>query len=41
MTHNDALVAFLGPEIFMRLEWGATYPMNNVTRFSLFSRVGI
>lgn len=40
MTHNDALVAFLGPEIFARLEWHELTDEQRAAILSVF-RVGI
>lgn len=40
MTHNDALAAILGPDIFARLEWSL---LNDVQRAAILSvfRVGM
>jgi len=40
MTHNDALAAFLGPELFERLDWGR---LSNEQRDAILSvfRVGL
>jgi hypothetical protein len=40
MTQNDALAAFLGPELFERLQWGR---LNDVQRDAILSvfRVGL
>ncbi len=40
MTHNDALVAFLGPELFARLEWSALNEEQREAILSVF-RVGL
>jgi hypothetical protein len=40
MTHNDALAAFLGPELFARLEWGRLSVAQREAILSVF-RVGI
>ena len=40
MTHNDALVAYLGPEIFSRLAWSALTDEQRAAILSVF-RVGI
>lgn len=40
MTHNDALAAFLGPELFGRLEWSLLSEAQRAAILSVF-RVGI
>ncbi|MBS0386263.1 MAG: hypothetical protein JSS00_13050 [Proteobacteria bacterium] len=40
MTQNDALAAYLGPEIFARLEWSRLSPSQREAILSVF-RVGI
>lgn len=40
MTHNDALVAFLGPEIFERLHWSELSELQRDAILSVF-RVGL
>ena len=40
MTHNDALAAYLGPEIFKRLEWSQLSRTQREAILSVF-RVGI
>ncbi len=40
MTHNDALAAFLGPELFERLDWGHLTPEQREAILSVF-RVGL
>jgi hypothetical protein len=40
MTHNDALAAFLGPELFQRLEWAMLSEQQREAILSVF-RVGI
>jgi hypothetical protein len=40
MTHNDALAAFLGPELFERLEWGRLSDGQREAILSVF-RVGL
>ncbi len=40
MTHNDALAAFLGPELFARLAWNALSDEQRAAILSVF-RVGI
>ena len=40
MTHNDALAAYLGPEIFERLEWSRLSLSQREAILSVF-RVGI
>lgn len=40
MTHNDALAAFLGPELFARLEWSQLSDAQREAILSVF-RVGI
>jgi len=40
MTHNDALAAYLGPEIFERLEWSRLSHSQREAILSVF-RVGI
>lgn len=40
MTHNDALAAFLGPELFARLEWSRLSIEQREAILSVF-RVGI
>lgn len=40
MTHNDALVAFLGPELFARLDWSQLTEAQREAILSVF-RVGI
>ncbi|MES1200670.1 MAG: hypothetical protein ABUS57_04390 [Pseudomonadota bacterium] len=40
MTHNDALAAYLGPELFDRLEWAQLSEEQRAAILSVF-RVGI
>lgn len=40
MTQNDALAAFLGPELFARLEWGRLSESQREAILSVF-RVGL
>mgnify|MGYP001614761777 CR=1 FL=1 len=40
MTHNDALAAYLGPELFARLEWNRLTQQQREAILSVF-RVGI
>jgi len=40
MTHNDALAAFLGPELFERLEWSRLSEGQRAAILSVF-RVGL
>jgi hypothetical protein len=40
MTHNDAIAAFLGPDLFTRLEWQALSEAQREAILSVF-RVGI
>ena len=40
MTHNDALAAFLGPELFARLDWSRLSEAQRAAILSVF-RVGI
>ena len=40
MTHNDALAAFLGPELFEELEWGRLNERQRAAILSVF-RVGL
>jgi hypothetical protein len=40
MTQNDALAAFLGPELFERLDWGRLSDMQRDAILSVF-RVGL
>lgn len=40
MTQNDALAAFLGPELFERLEWGRLNPSQREAILSVF-RAGV
>lgn len=40
MTHNDALAAFLGPELFARLDWSRLSAAQREAILSVF-RVGI
>ena len=40
MTHNDALAAFLGPELFARLDWSLLSEAQRAAILSVF-RVGI
>lgn len=40
MTHNDALAAFLGPELFARLDWSLLSDAQRAAILSVF-RVGI
>lgn len=40
MTHNDALAAFLGPDLFDRLEWSCLSEVQREAILSVF-RVGI
>lgn len=40
MTHNDALVAYLGPELFERLDWGRLSQEQREAILSVF-RVGL
>jgi hypothetical protein len=40
MTQNDALAAFLGPELFERLDWGRLTHMQRDAILSVF-RVGL
>lgn len=40
MTHNDALAAFLGPELFARLDWGRLSVAQRDAILSVF-RVGL
>ncbi len=40
MTHNDALAAYLGPELFVRLDWDRLSPAQRDAILSVF-RVGL
>lgn len=40
MTHNDALAAYLGPELFERLDWGRLSEAQREAILSVF-RVGL
>jgi hypothetical protein len=40
MTHNDALAAFLGPELFTRLDWQTLSEAQRAAILSVF-RVGL
>jgi len=40
MTQNDALAAYLGPELFERLQWSQLSPMQREAILSVF-RVGL
>jgi len=40
MTHNDALAAYLGPELFERLQWRSLSPEQREAILSVF-RVGL
>jgi hypothetical protein len=40
MTHNDALAAYLGPELFARLDWGQLSPEQREAVLSVF-RAGL